>query len=442
MIRLLKYWCFACAEIVIASFLLLLISFLFSGNVNCTYWILTLPISSLIGLVLRRLFTHHKFIQIILGIPLCFAATYVSLDLLGFTGQEMIGGMVVGVIVSGFFFFRARQFWERDWSDMLVPFVAFYFIIINFIVLFIVAVAPIMAPIHPFVTAAGPFVIFVNLLSMNTLNLHNVTEIGHDSGIKNKVAVSKGIGSQNRILIVGVFFLILLVSLWSQLMDLVNTFMHWIWNGILFLLSLFSSNSSEGGAQGGSEMDMLAGLAEETQRNPFWEKVGEILTAVTATIGVIGFLIFIGYQIYRLIKKMIPAVRDYLKQYGVFDNTLDEYTDTKERLIELKDLPQKYLKNAMEWLQDRLRREPKWEELETIEDKVRFLYRRAVLKGMAKGTLFNRAKTPSETVDGLTPAITSVEVGALLKTYYNNARYGGILPTEAEVNELYRKLSV
>jgi len=441
--RFLRLWCYTIAEIAIASFSLLLVAYMFMGSYICGYWIMTLPIYSLFGLTLRKLLKEKFLLQILIGIPLCIASTVATLRLMQLEDSFMFGGLAVGLIVAGILFFRARKFWEADWCDLLPSFIPLYIMVLNFAVLFVVALAPPFEPVRPFVTAFGPFVIIINLLTMNTLNLRSVTEAGEHSTIKNKVTASKGIGALNKMLLIGTFILMLLLSLWDKLLDIFSWCVSHIVSAILAILSFIFLEQKEisGEASAGGGDGPYTIFEEEVTRNPFWEEVTQKAIMVIAIIGVIAFVIYISVKLYKLIKRMIPIIKEYLKRYGVYEESNDEYKDTKERLVDLKDLPKTYLKNVTDWLSERLKREANWNELTSIEEKVRFLYRRAVLKGMAKGTLFDKSKTPSETVDGLTPTITTEEIGALLKTYYNNVRYGGRLPTETEVNELYRKLS-
>jgi len=443
MIRMLKLWCFTIAEIVTLSIALIIAVYFFFGDLNSTVWIFTLPIYSLLGLILRKLLAKSKLFQILVGIPLCILGTYFTIQLLQLDEVYTIGGMILGILASSALFLRSRLFWEHDWSDLMPAHIPFYLMIINFFILFLVSYAPVFKPILPYTSAFGPVIIFVNLLTMNALNIRTVAEVGEKNTIKNKVAVSKGIGNQSRGMLVVAFLLILIVSTWSFLLDglewIAGKVFGAIWKFIFFLSSFVTSTKSNETETTPSGAGALAPV--EKAMDPFWQKVIEITIIVIAILGILAIVIFLSIKIYQIIKRLIPIVKAWLARFHIFDNTMDEYTDKKERLIDLKDLPKNYMQKASEWLAERMQREAKWQEMTTVEEKVRFLYRYAVLKGISKGTLFNAAKTPTETVDGLTPKITTEEAGALLKTYYNNTRYGGKLPTEEEVNALYQKLS-
>ena len=106
-----------------------------------------------------------------------------------------------------------------------------------------------------------------------------------------------------------------------------------------------------------------------------------------------------------------------------------------------KDLPKTYLNRARDWIAEQLKREPNWNDLKTVSEKVRALYRRTVYKASAHGFRYKDSLTPSQALPQAGQYIKT-DPGDLdtLRKFYETVRYAGREPDAAPVEDLNRKI--
>ena len=158
-------------------------------------------------------------------------------------------------------------------------------------------------------------------------------------------------------------------------------------------------------------------------------------------ITLIAAVCFLCWAAWKGIRKLIA----YLKTVDWFatrdDADLEEYEDTRESLVDIRDLPKEYLRRMGDWLSDRLKREPSWSDLKTNAEKARALYRRTLLKARAGGYKENAAYTPSQTLKAVIPHVkVSPQSLDTLRDCYEQARYGEREPDGEAVEALNREI--
>ena len=72
------------------------------------------------------------------------------------------------------------------------------------------------------------------------------------------------------------------------------------------------------------------------------------------------------------------------------------YVDVKEKLMDFKDLGRGYADKLKEWLSSLLKREPRWEELTDVREKIRYLYRHFLFRCIELGYRPKKHMTPNE----------------------------------------------
>jgi len=402
------------------------------------WWLLTLPVYSFLGLLFRTIMPRHVIFQYLFGLPLCIAGSYSTCVLAGVQDK----GIVLIAVCSILLFYRARMFVEHAWPDIFPPFITFYINILSFLLLLVIGISPKMAMYRLAFTFLGVVVIIVNLFVMNHLNLKTLTSPAGNNAKKAQLAVSKGMGSQNKLLLAVVFIVILIASSWRQMLDAIGWLFLKIWYIIDYLIGLLYPGSSESSSESGSgAMDGLP-TSEAREPNPFWDKVMEIILYGVVALAVIAFVVFVLYVLYKLIKLLIKIIKRFLVLHGEYRDGHEEYKDVHESILKFSELPRKYLKQVSDWLSDLMKREPSWDSLKNGSEKIRYLYRKTLYKAIAGGYMYKPQLTPKETISDIAPAIQSEPLPLEnLKTLYEGVRYGQSEPEAEDVETLKNKLS-
>lgn len=154
--------------------------------------------------------------------------------------------------------------------------------------------------------------------------------------------------------------------------------------------------------------------------------VGYVLTAIA----LVFLLVFFVRKLVRLSGEGWRKLLSILRQKGflkkdAFTSTTTGYVDEEQKLLKLTDVGKLYRDRFGQWLAERLKREPKWDDLSDNKARIRFLYRHWLLRKVAAGVAIDEALTPREVGEQL------AEMGddrRELVAMYDAARYGGDSP--------------
>lgn len=148
---------------------------------------------------------------------------------------------------------------------------------------------------------------------------------------------------------------------------------------------------------------------------------------------IIGYLIVIALilcGIYIIISKLTPALASLFRR--LMNRSLSRqiegsegFSDEKETLLVLKDLPRMLWQKALKrWSSDYII-EPKWSHLPNNRERIRFLYRVMIGQAAIGGYNYNKTLTPNETEQELTnkDQLPSQAIHVITSAY-NEVRYG------------------
>ncbi len=242
----------------------------------------------------------------------------------------------------------------------------------------------------------------------------------------------KSLSRGNRVLTIIFSAFAALVVFWGQLRDATVRFGKWL--AIMFmklvhwLANLFGAANTSGG---GGEEQMNPGEAlglGTSEPSTFWlimEKIMIVFTVVAFAV----LVFFAGRVVFRLIRKLIRRLREYMAQFA--QTAGEDYEDEQVDLFDLDDLREQTKERLQRVVKRFTQRAPKWESMspsEKVRYCVRSLYGRA---GYSNGEL--RSLTIREAAGKLPGTDFGEE---RLASLYEKARYSEIEPSEQETSEL------
>lgn len=393
-------------------------------------WIIFLPVNYLIGILLASFVPHKRtFLRFAGMIVFGVALNYL---LIGFEWLYLILWAINVYLVL-----RGILFEEYKWSNIFPKTILWVGYGIYFVSLFLFNRIESMQPYFTPCLWLGVAYVIITLFVTNMETLKSATLSGKD-----KEVVSESQKIFNWSLIAILTFIILIISFFNKLKDAVWWFFSQIgimlWKAYMFLIGLMSPGGSGGSDGGGGQADMLAGLADETERTviPWVEKMIEIFAITILVIGALAFIFFGGRALLRVIIKLYKKFMEMIKGGGeaVFTGS---YTDEKESMADLKEIGQIYRKRISEWWKDRMDREAKWSDLKDNRERVRWLYRSFFYRKFKQGYEFKEYLTPEEVINDAKGTFDGDNLGELAEAY-REARYSPHQPDDEKVEKLFK----
>ncbi|MGI6336771.1 MAG: DUF4129 domain-containing protein [Eubacteriales bacterium] len=418
-------------EIIMLSLILCVIFIIAMPEPNSYIWVAVLPVFSLMAILVHAVLKKVPLLEyVILTIFSAFIA-YLIGGALTSSVPEIICMGILGTVLA----IRARFLAAGSWDAVSPIYLYTLFMVFNLIFALLTGIIPLLEPFRPAATVLGPIIVLVGLLSMNQLNIISLTDVQRDQLNAGNMVISKSMNVQNKLLLVVIYAVILAVSCLGILLRALKWLARKLYAALIWLADLFTAEEgsmSDGGGGGAPDLSMLGG--DEVVRSPFWERFQEIMIHVVSYLAVAAFAAFLLFMLWKGMRRLIAFLRTVKFGGDTEDAGFEEYVDTKTRLIELKDLPGEYLRRARDWLAEQLKREPPWNELKTVREKVRALYRRAIYRGMASGYRHKTVYTPRQVIPALDGRIKADrETLDTLAEYYEAARYGRDVPIPAGV---------
>lgn len=432
-------WLKSTVEVVILSLILCVVTVIAMPAPNCYIWVALMPLFSLLGILLHALFKRVPVLEYLLCALCALTAAFFIGAALASTVPEWVCMGVFGAA----FAIRARSIASRSWDEVTPIYLFTTFMVINLVFAMLTDIIPVLEPFRPAATVLGPIIVLVGLLSMNQLNLISLTDVQRNKLHAGNMVVSSTMNLQNKLLLVGIYLIILGVSCIGILIRALKWLAWRLYELILWLTSRFDSGeSASGGDSGGGDLDLsvLVGK-EDLTHNPLWDRIQEIIIRVIVFAAVAAFAAFLLFMLWKGIRRLIAFLKTVKFGGDEQDAGAVGYEDTRESLVDLRDLPAQYLKRARDWLSEQLRREPSWGELKTVPEKVRALYRRAVYKASSQGFHHKDTYTPSEEIAGLSGYVkTDAPTLDALRDYYEEVRYGNHVPEAGAVEQMNKKI--
>ena len=431
-------WVKCIVEIIMLSLIVCVITVIAVQKPNCYIWVALLPLFSLVGLLVHRLLHRVPVLDFFFDAVCPVALAYGLGQLLHSTTPEYVFMGILGAVLA----IRARAIASRYWDEVSPSYLYTIFIAFNLIFALLTGVIPVLEPFRPAATVLGPIIVLTGLLAMNQLHLISLTDVQRNPTSAGKMVVSRSMNRQNKLLLVGIFAVILALSCLGIVMDGLKWLARKIYQIILWILEKMYGNQGGHSGGGGQEQNLAEVFGvEQVQRNPIIERIEQIFITVVVVLAITAAVVFLLFMLYKGLKKLFNFLKNLKFGGDVNEDLSDEYIDTRERLVDLKDLPKTYLNRVRDWIAEQLKREPNWNELKTVSEKVRALYRRGVYKALSHGFRYKQSYTASQTMEQVGQFIKT-DKGDLdtLKSYYETVRYAGREPAADTVEELNKKI--
>jgi len=387
----------------------------------------------IVGIVCCKLFRGNKVLRFVVG----FVVIAVLGEWINRTFLTGVTEYIVNYVLSFALFYRSMMYAQSEWIDLLPPTAVFVIIAVDFLALLVIGVAPALEPYRFAATVTGPFIIIGALFVMNYLNMKQLADTRTTVSKSGKLAVDKGMNVHNRLWVGILFIAVLLLSTWQNMIDV----LQYIVEKIIWLIMKLMDPGGEtgGGGGGGSEADTIRDLIaaeEQAPPNPFLEKLVEIFAialGVIFAIVMIALLVIIAYKVIKGIAGMMKNLMD--KEGSLIDDM--GYVDTRESIMNLKDVPREYLNRLKDKITDLFAREPKYSDMETVEQKATWLYRHTVIKSMSAGYKYKISNTATETLSEIKPDYNGDKAEIdFIDDAYNRVKFSETEPDVAEVDKL------
>ena len=431
-------WLKCIVEIIMLSLIICVFTVIAIQKPNCYIWVALLPLSSLAGLLVHMMLRRVPVLDYFFCAVCPLAMAYGFGQLLHSTTPEFICMGILGAALA----IRARALASHFWDEVSPSYLYTIFIAFNLIFALLTGVIPVMEPFRPAATVLGPIIVLTGLLAMNQLHLVTLTDMQRNPTSSGKMVVSRSMNRQNKLLLIGIFAIILALSCLGILMHALKWLGRKLFQLIVWIIEHLTPEGGGGGGGGGGDMNLAQVFGvEQAQRNPIIERIEQIFISVVVTLAIAGFAFLILYMIYKGLRKLFALLKSLKFGGDAVEDPSDEYVDTKERLLDLKDLPKTYLNRVRDWISEQLRREPNWNELKTVSEKVRALYRRAVYKAVAHGFRYKQSFTAAQTMPQVGQYVKTDSADLdTLREYYEKVRYAGREPEADSVEDLNKKI--
>lgn len=370
--------------------ILMIAAFAFPASITLK-WSAFLLVYYIVGILIRSILnTKPKVMSVLLGLVATFLLAYGAFG----WGLLLWASYSAGLVVL----FRGMSLVERRWEELFPAAALWTGILIYFIGYFFYKHSITLNPYAGLVAWMGFIYTVVSLIIFNLQQLKRATLSKNDAPF-----LPAGLLRHNRLLIVLTFILIGIVANLSRLKEvvlwLVKAIGLLIVKILLFLSNLLFMSSQPGGIPQDSEMLDMLPEAEPRAPNIFDYLLEGLAYVLTITF-VIALAAALAVALYRAIRGLIRLLARWIQE-GEWVEADAGYVDVKEKVADLKALSKEYTSRWKRWLTSLMEREPRWEDLHGVNQKVRYLYRRFLISCIALGYRPKNYMTPNEIKEDL-----------------------------------------
>ncbi|NLO81971.1 MAG: DUF4129 domain-containing protein [Clostridiales bacterium] len=403
----------------ILPILLIIVTPVLSGS-HVWLWASFFLIYYIAGILLRMVM--KKGSKLLAGFIGMLLSALLAYGIMGWTPSLWIS-WAIGIILV----FRGVNYVDTRWTDMFPTAFLWAGMLVYFCAFLFFKHVETLKPYASGVTWAGFFHVVASLFIFNTKQLKEAT-LARDM---EEPVLPSGVIRHNRLLIVMIFCIILIIANFNRLKNGVLWLAIMIVRGIVevivFIGGLLAPSVQQGGGQGQPNIFELFPDAEP--RGPsIFDYIFEILAYVLGIAAGVAAAIALLIVLYRGLKKLVLFIKDMILKYLQDREWVAQdggYVDVKEKLMDLKDLGREYADRLKEWMASLLEREPRWEDLTDIRGKIRYLYRRFLIRCIELGYQPKKHMTPNEIERDIEAWNRDRSRQAkLLTELYNKARYG------------------
>lgn len=374
-------------------------------------WIGSLAIFTLIGIFEGYLLENDKKLLCIL-INLS-ASAFLSYAFLGISPKVILSSAIYIIIL-----YLGIQSTKAPVVESLPHTASQGWLAIYLISYFIFIMVGVLKPYTPIITLMAVISTVVYLFQSNELKLKSMTNS------TNKKLIPASIVKHNRLTIVFTFLSIFIISnvpviknvilaIWYMLSKTLTMIIDWLTRlgNIRFSKTDYSDDA----------------LSHSTGSfNP------SILKVVLVVFAVLAFIV-----ICKIIYEVTKDLRNSLFQGRNIKETDFGYEDEEVSLINLDNLKKGYNKKVRTRLSNLYHNEPKWKDLKSNKERIRYIYKHILLNSISAGYLFKAHLTPSETVKDLDDwKQQKLFEKSRLALLYNVVRYGDGDVEDADVEKV------
>lgn len=418
------------AEYVMIFPLFYLITGLMTGAMPIVF-LASILLYAVLGVLTRRLIPV-PWLQLAVGLPLCVgAAVYLGLT---FGSRAEPITYAFPAVLAPFVFYRGKQHAQNDWNAILPTYTPYLVMALNFVVMALVNYLNQFAQFTPVMAVAGPLSLVTSFYAMNYINRRNLAD---DQRAREgaSTAISRGLALQNNVLLVILLVLGALLSCMPWLLTAGRYLLKAVGFVVGLLVNLILSlvpplSESEGNVPGGEPPPLAY-----TDVSPFWESFSKILANIFFVIIIIVFVFLLILAIRKGIQLLSAVLRNMLEQKGMLSDGEDTFEDTRESIVNLRDLPRKYFDSLKKRLSE-LRRGKRWGEL-TESERVRYLYRHSLKRAERSGYRHKESYTPHEALGEASQELPQIQpVQDDLAATYDLVRYAEREPSPGDAERI------
>lgn len=422
--RLMSKWLLGTLEFILFLPATIILGILLAPPLTMEHWLLVLLLCYYLGSLSRALIGRFsQWVYLLLG-AVVVAALFISVSGLGYLA-------ILSWMIGQLFFFRGYQFFVRHWIDLFPPNLFWAGLAIYLLTSMFYYQVEGLQPYLGLYTVGGICTVIICLWMTNTLHLNAAKRFGKKEG----TSLPKSLVRHNRILVLLFTILVFVIAFFSVIKKFVVETLKWIFSGIVWVFLWLGSLLSSGVEEPIPEGDGVDAIPELPLSEPSW--LANFLSSIAKYVGMFLFILLFALLVWKLSQLLFKLVKIIIAKLQTRDvETIDTqgYIDENSKVISMKEMGQSYRDRFQQWLADRLRREPKWSQLTTNSERVRYLYRHWLLHRIADGFQYKPELTPSEIEQeiaqsgskllGNSKAKTSdVHTSELIQAY-NDVRYG------------------
>lgn len=351
-------------------------------------WFGFISLLYLLGITVGHLFQKRpRIISVLVGAVITGSGVCFLFD----RGVTQVVSWILGTAA----FIRGVQLRVQRWEDIF-PLAGLWIGLIEYFIGYFFFTR--LDGLKPFSLAFGWIGIIYMVIMLFTLNFIHLKSASLPGD--REPVIPGTIKKHNRLLISVMLIIVGIISFFNSLREGLNRLLsgigHIVWKFLAFLSELLApTTSQEQPDLKGGDFEELLPPVKEKSPSIFWDKVIEILGSVMAIVAGLAFLGLLVYIIYKLFKKLVAWLSRFY-QLGKEMEYYGAYIDEKESLMDLKELGKNYVNRFQQWLAALMEREPKWDELKSNKERIRYIYRHFLISCIAAGYSFKEYLSPAE----------------------------------------------
>lgn len=414
-------------EALLAFPLLLLIRVYVLDEMAFWLWLCTIPPVYVFGCLFRIRWPN---VRLLLGLLIPLAVAF-ALSWLMFRNHPL--ALAVSVPTIGLALYRGGMYAGRLPQQVLTPSHYMVSILLYFIFSIASRFAPDLSDFQQTIAWSGLLALIISLFMANRHVLQRESLQG-----EKRQAVAKSIVWKNRLLLFGFILLIAIIVVFDKIRSAVLWLAQQIVKFIVWLMSLGGGEEEAAEQPGLAQPDLQMEPPPEPAR--FWvilEQIVKWIVLIAIVIAVIWLLFYVAKRIAKAIRQLYAWLMDRL-QLGDLAGADAGYEDEVERLADWKDMRKEWADRLKSWFAREHAK--KWHQLPNNKERIRFLYRQAMIRLISRGYQAQASLTPRETRADARRWQGRDVMDAQLIELYEQVRYGEREPQDEEVAALKRKL--